>query len=101
MDFGAARADSRFPLGPTQFLSGIADLIVACGTVEHEPDPISAAMVVGEKSGFNSPTNESKHWQHGYGDEEISQFRGAELIAEKWNISREEMEQRFDEGVSA
>ena len=28
-----------------------------------------------------------------YGDEEISQFRGAELIAEKWNCSREEMEQ--------
>ena len=26
------------------------------------------------------------------GDEEISQFRGAELIAEKWNLSREEME---------
>jgi acetyl-CoA C-acetyltransferase len=27
-----------------------------------------------------------------YGDQEVSQFRGAELIAEKWGISREDME---------
>ena len=30
---------------------------------------------------------------HRCGDQEISQFRGAELIAERWNLSREEMEQ--------
>jgi acetyl-CoA C-acetyltransferase len=50
-------------------------------------------MIVGEQFGFTSPTNESKSWLHRYGDQEISQFRGSELIAEKWNISREEMEQ--------
>ena len=27
-----------------------------------------------------------------YGDQEVSQFRGAEMIAEKWDISREDME---------
>lgn len=27
-----------------------------------------------------------------YGDGEVSQFRGAELIAERWDISREDME---------
>jgi acetyl-CoA C-acetyltransferase len=55
--------------------------------------PIASAMVVGKEFGFTSPTNESENWRHRYGDEEISQFRGAELIAERWNISREEMEQ--------
>jgi acetyl-CoA C-acetyltransferase len=55
--------------------------------------PISSAMIVGEQFGFTSPTNESKDWLHRYGDQEISQFCGAELIAEKWNISREEMEE--------
>jgi len=55
--------------------------------------PISSAMIVGEQFGFTSPTNESKQWLHRYGDQEISQFRGSELIAEKWNLSREEMEQ--------
>jgi len=54
--------------------------------------PIASAMVVGKEFGFTSPTGESENWRHRYGDEEISQFRGAELIAERWNISREEME---------
>ena len=30
---------------------------------------------------------------HRYGDEEISQFRAAELIAQRWDISRREMEE--------
>ena len=32
-------------------------------------------------------------WQARYGDQEVSQFRGAEMIAEKWNISRDDMEE--------
>ena len=31
-------------------------------------------------------------WQR-YGDQEVSQFRSAEMIAEKWDLSREEMEE--------
>ena len=74
-------------------MSGTADLIVAGGMQKMSQIPISSAMIVGEQFGFTSPTNESKSWLHRYGDQEISQFRGAELIAEKWNISREEMEE--------
>jgi acetyl-CoA C-acetyltransferase len=54
--------------------------------------PISSAMTVAEQFGFTSPTNESKNWLERYGDQEISQFRGSELIAEKWDLSREDME---------
>ena len=74
-------------------MSGTADLIVAGGVQNMSQIPISSAMTVGEQFGFTSPTNESKQWLHRYGDQEISQFRGAEMIAEKWNLSREEMEQ--------
>ena len=74
-------------------MSGTADLIVAGGMQNMSQIPISSAMTVAEQFGFTSPTNESKSWLHRYGDQEISQFRGAELIAEKWNISREEMEE--------
>jgi acetyl-CoA C-acetyltransferase len=49
-------------------------------------------MIVGEQFGFTTPTAESKGWLQRYGDQEISQFRGAEMIAEQWDISREEME---------
>lgn len=73
-------------------MSGTADVIVAGGVQNMSQIPISSAMTVGEQFGFTSPTNESKQWLHRYGDQEISQFRGSELIAEKWNLSREEME---------
>ncbi len=74
-------------------MSGTADVIVAGGMQNMSQIPISSAMIVGEQFGFTSPTNESKSWLHRYGDQEISQFRGSEMIAEKWNLSREDMEQ--------
>jgi acetyl-CoA C-acetyltransferase len=73
-------------------LSGTADLMVAGGVQNMSMIPIASAMVVGEQFGFKTPFKGSKGWEHRYGDEEVSQFRGAELIAEKWDISREEME---------
>ncbi len=79
--------------GAQAIMSGTADLIVAGGMQNMSLIPISSAMTVAEQFGFTSPTNESKSWLHRYGDQEISQFRGAEMIAEKWDISREEMEE--------
>src|SRR5262249_5021417 len=38
------------------------------------------------------PFSTSKRWVERYGTQEVSQFRGAELIAEKWGISRADME---------
>lgn len=73
-------------------MAGTADVMVAGGLQNMSWVPISAAMTVGEQFGFTTPCAESTFWQHRYGNEEISQFRGAELIAERWNISREEME---------
>ncbi|AQA25090.1 acetyl-CoA C-acetyltransferase [Rhodococcus oryzae] len=73
-------------------MSGTADLMVAGGVQNMSMIPIASAMVVGEQFGFETPFKGSKGWEHRYGDEEVSQFHGAELIAEKWDISREEME---------
>jgi acetyl-CoA C-acetyltransferase len=50
-------------------------------------------MVAGEQFGFTTPFAESPGWNKRYGGQEISQFRSAEMIAQKWDISREEMEQ--------
>jgi acetyl-CoA C-acetyltransferase len=74
-------------------MAGTADLILAGGMQNMSRIPISSAMLVAEQFGFTSPTNESENWLHRYGDQEISQFRGAEMIAEKWNISRFDMEE--------
>jgi acetyl-CoA C-acetyltransferase len=73
-------------------MSGTADLVVAGGVQNMSAIPISAAMLAGEQYGFTTPFAESPGWQARYGDQEVSQFRAAEMIAEKWDISREDME---------
>ncbi|HNO40697.1 MAG TPA: acetyl-CoA C-acyltransferase, partial [Marmoricola sp.] len=55
--------------------------------------PISAAMLVADQYGFTTPFAESPGWTARYGDTEVSQFNSAEMIAEKWDISREQMEE--------
>ena len=64
-------------------MAGTADLIPAGGIQNMSQIPISSAMIVGEQFGFTTPTAESKSWLKRYGDQEISQFRGAEMIAER------------------
>ncbi|HET7349960.1 MAG TPA: acetyl-CoA C-acetyltransferase [Marmoricola sp.] len=74
-------------------MSGTQDLVVAGGVQNMSAIPISAAMLAGQQYGFSTPFAESPGWRQRYGDQEVSQFRSAETIAEKWDISREEMEQ--------
>jgi acetyl-CoA C-acetyltransferase len=73
-------------------MSGTSDLVVAGGVQNMSAIPISAAMLAGEQYGFEDPFAGSPGWEARYGTQEVSQFRSAEMIAEKWNISREDME---------
>ncbi len=76
-------------------LSGTSDLIVAGGVQNMTAVPISSAMTFGQQLGFETPFTGSVGWEKRYGDpsvNEISQFRAADMIAEKWDISRERME---------
>ena len=93
VDRQCGSSQQAISFGAQAIMSGTADFIVAGGMQNMSQIPISSAMIVGKEFGFTSPTSESKSWLHRYGDQEISQFRGSELIAEKWNITREEMEQ--------
>jgi len=75
-------------------MSGTQDLVVAGGSQAMNRIPISSAMTAGPQFGFNDgPFRGSKGWDARYGDEEIDQIRSAEMIADKWNISREAMEE--------
>ncbi|MEY9934213.1 acetyl-CoA C-acetyltransferase [Catenulispora sp. GP43] len=73
-------------------LSGTADLVVAGGVQNMSQIPIAAAMTVATQFGITDPFSGSKGWRARYGDQPVSQFHAAELIAEKWDISRDEME---------
>ena len=73
-------------------MSGTQDLVVAGGVQQMSQIPISSAMLVAEPFGFTDPFTGSTGWVARYGDGEVSQFNSAEMIAEKWNISRDDME---------
>jgi acetyl-CoA C-acetyltransferase len=74
-------------------LSGTSDLVVAGGVQNMSAIPISAAMLVGEQYGFPDPFSGSEGWEARYGTQEVSQFRSADMIAEKWDITRGDMEE--------
>ncbi len=74
-------------------MSGTQDLVIAAGLQNMSRIPISSAMLVAEQFGDLDPFSGSTGWVERYGDQEISQFRGADMIAEKWGISREDMEE--------
>jgi acetyl-CoA C-acetyltransferase len=71
-------------------MSGTQDLVVAAGVENMAMVPIDANRTMVKELGAN-PYGEG--WRERYSDQEISQFRGAQLICEKWDLSREDLEQ--------
>jgi acetyl-CoA C-acetyltransferase len=66
--------------------------VVAGGVQNMSQIPIAAAMTAGQAFGHDDPFGGSDGWRARYGDQEISQFRAADMIAAKWGIGRAEME---------
>ena len=91
---GSAARRSRPCTSPRRrVMSGTQDLVVAGGVQNMSAIPISVGddrRPSSSASTTRSPAREG--WRARYGDQEVSQFRGAEMIAEKWDISREDME---------
>lgn len=73
-------------------MSGTQDLVVAGGVQNLNAIPISGAMMAGHAFGFPDPFSTSPGWQARYGDAEVNQFRSAQMIADKWEITRDQME---------
>ena len=73
-------------------MSGTQDLVVAGGSQAMNAIPISAAMFAGQPYGFDNPFNTSPGWIARYGNGVLNQINSAEMIANKWGISREAME---------
>ncbi|MET8679303.1 acetyl-CoA C-acetyltransferase [Streptomyces sp. NPDC004647] len=76
-------------------LSGTQDLVVAGGVQNMSQVPIAFASgrAVEPLGLTGGPFAGSEGWRARYGDRPVSQFYGAELIAEKWGISRQDMEE--------
>ena len=72
-------------------MSGTMDVIIAGGVQTMSAIPISSAMLAGQPLGFNDPFSGSDGWVSRYGDGLVTQFRSAQMIADKWALSREAM----------
>ncbi|MEZ5178739.1 MAG: acetyl-CoA C-acetyltransferase [Acidimicrobiales bacterium] len=73
-------------------MAGVNDLVVAGGVQQMSQIPISSAMTLASDLGVPDPFTTSPGWVARYGPDQVSQFTGAELIAKKWDLSRDEME---------
>jgi acetyl-CoA C-acetyltransferase len=73
-------------------MAGEYDLVVAGGVEVMSTVPINSSTTVGIEQGFGDPYG-GEGLATRYGDQEISQFRGAELIARKWGLSRQRLEE--------
>jgi acetyl-CoA C-acetyltransferase len=77
-------------------MAGVSDLVVAGGVENMSIVPIGspywATNPHAEGAAFGDPYA-AQGWVERFGGEEISQFRGAEIMAERWAITRDEMEE--------
>ncbi len=72
-------------------MSGTMDVVIAGGVQNMSQVPILASAELGQDEGF-SPYTSSPGWNTIYGAGEVSQFVGAEMMVDKWDLSRDEME---------
>lgn len=70
-------------------LSDTQDLVVAAGVENMATVPIDVNKSVSDQLGVGKYGD---GWRSRYGDQEVSQFLGAQLIAEKWNLTREDLD---------
>ncbi|MDN6637360.1 MAG: acetyl-CoA C-acetyltransferase [Yaniella sp.] len=73
-------------------MSGTSDLIVAGGVQNMSTIPLGTSNSIMQEQGFPTPFAGSKAWADRYGDQVISQFHGAEMIANRWGITRDQAE---------
>jgi acetyl-CoA C-acetyltransferase len=74
-------------------MSGVNDVVIAGGVQTMTQIPISSAMIAAQPMGFPDPFSGSQGWVARYGATPPSQFTSAQMIADKWEISREQMEE--------
>ena len=72
-------------------LSGTQDLVVAAGVESMSVVPMGSSIMLPLEQGMPLPFGTG--WKERYGDQEISQFRGAQLMCEKWGITRRQLEE--------
>jgi acetyl-CoA C-acetyltransferase len=72
-------------------MSGTQDLVVAAGVESMSVVTMGSTVTLPVQAGMPGPWG--PRWRERYGDQEISQFRGAQLMCEKWGLKRSQLEE--------
>jgi acetyl-CoA C-acetyltransferase len=72
-------------------MSGTQDLVIAAGVESMSIVTMGSTVKLPMQAGMPSPWG--RGWRERYGDQEISQFRGAQLICEQWDLKRSQLEE--------
>jgi Acetyl-CoA acetyltransferase len=72
-------------------MSGTQDLVVAAGVESMSIVTMGSTATLAMQAGMPAPFGPG--WRERYGDQEISQFRGAQLICEQWGFKRSQLEE--------
>jgi acetyl-CoA C-acetyltransferase len=72
-------------------MSGTQDLVIAGGIESMSMVPMGTTVGLPRKAGLAGPYGQG--WRDRYGEQEISQFRGAQLMCEKWGLTRQQLEE--------
>lgn len=73
-------------------LSGAMDVVVAGGVQTMSQIPLTSSMTAAATLGHHDPFSGSKGWVARYGSELPTQFKAAQAIADRWGLSRDELE---------
>ena len=73
-------------------MSGVNDVVIAGGVQTMTKIPIGSSAVAAGGFGFPDPFSTSLGWVARYGEDPPTQFKGAQMMADKWGLSREAME---------
>ena len=73
-------------------MSGVNDVVIAGGVQTMSKIPIGSAGAAGGAFGFDDPFTGSADWVKRYGEDPPTQFKGAQMMADRWNMSREDLE---------
>ena len=73
-------------------MSGTQDVVIAGGVQTMSQIPIASAMIAAEALGFSDPFSGSAGWVARYGSEPPTQYKSAQMIADRWHLSREDLE---------
>jgi len=72
-------------------MSGTQDVVIAAGVESMSVVTMGSTATLAVKAGMPSPYGPG--WRERYGDQEISQFRSAQLMCEQWGFKRGQLEE--------